>query len=178
MLLSAINAAAQSAVEDYSVYTEHPRLLLQARRLRLLKRERERQSPRWTHFETLMRGKAQMPEAAFAGALYAAIAGDAEAARTAIGTALRPGTDIRQVALTLDWCEATLTESQRAQLRSRLERSLKDPVTTFAGARDRGFAAIVLGDAPAIRQLTEGWWRATTAPALRSGLRSIEHADV
>ena len=45
-------AAGQSPDPAFSIYTEHPRLLLNARRLRLLKRERERTSPRWRQFET------------------------------------------------------------------------------------------------------------------------------
>ena len=37
--------------EDFQVYTEHPRLFLPSRRLKLLKRERERTSIRWQQFE-------------------------------------------------------------------------------------------------------------------------------
>ena len=52
----------QAADEDYRPYTEQPRLFLRAQRLRLLKRERDRQSMRWEQFNTLMAGKAQMAE--------------------------------------------------------------------------------------------------------------------
>lgn len=55
---------------DYQVYTEPPRLLLNQRRLRLLKRERERESLRWQQFDSLMRGKARMSEPGFALALW------------------------------------------------------------------------------------------------------------
>ena len=48
----------------------HPRLFLNARRLKLLPRERERQSLRWNQFHLLMAGKAPMPEPGFAQALY------------------------------------------------------------------------------------------------------------
>src|SRR3954463_10612936 len=58
-LLAAITLAAQDSAEDFKVYTEYPRLLLKQQRLRLLRRERERQSPRWTQLETLIKGKAQ-----------------------------------------------------------------------------------------------------------------------
>ena len=45
-LLAAVIATSAFG-EEYRVYTEHPRLLLRSQRLRLLKRERERQSMRW-----------------------------------------------------------------------------------------------------------------------------------
>ena len=57
------------AQEEYKVYAEPPRLLLKPQRLRLLRRERERESPRWQHLNTLISGKAQMPEPGFALAL-------------------------------------------------------------------------------------------------------------
>jgi len=41
---------------DYMVYTESPRIFLRERRLKMLKRERERQSMRWMQFEALMAG--------------------------------------------------------------------------------------------------------------------------
>ena len=61
--------------EDYRVYTDHPRLFLQPRRLRMLKREVERQSSRWRQFETMMTGKARMAEPGFALALYSQASG-------------------------------------------------------------------------------------------------------
>ena len=48
--------------DDFKIYTEHPRLLLNARRLRLLRRERERTSMRWEQFQTLVKGGVAMPE--------------------------------------------------------------------------------------------------------------------
>ena len=53
---------ASAAIEDFKVYTERPRLLLNQRRLKLLRRERDRQSLRWNQFELLMKGKAALPE--------------------------------------------------------------------------------------------------------------------
>jgi hypothetical protein len=58
--------AAQTTDDPVAVFTEHPRLFLRAQRLRLLKRERERASPRWQQFETLVAGGAPMPEPGFA----------------------------------------------------------------------------------------------------------------
>src|SRR5690349_18583609 len=84
--------------EDYRAYSEPPRLLLRPQRLRLLKRERERQSMRWEQFRTLMAGHAQMPEPGFAGALYHAVTGEADAAHQAI-TWAASASDVRQMAL-------------------------------------------------------------------------------
>ena len=53
-LLLALSAAGQTTDEDFHVYKDHPRLILTAQRLKLLRRERERQSPRWQQFDALM----------------------------------------------------------------------------------------------------------------------------
>jgi len=126
-----------------------------------------------------MKGKAAMPEQAFASALYSQVTEDAVHCRTAVDAAVRPATDLRQVALTYDWCEASLTDTQRTQLRTRLERALRDPAaSSFAAGRDRAFAAMVLSDAAALNQLINVWWRKNLAPALVSGNRRIDHADI
>src|SRR6266576_915967 len=65
--------AAQTTDDPVAVFTEHPRLFLRPQRLRLLKRERERASPRWQQFETLVAGNAPMPEPGFAWALYSQV---------------------------------------------------------------------------------------------------------
>src|SRR6266849_3152577 len=74
---------AQAVEDGLDIYTEHPRLFLRPQRLRLLQRERERRTTRWIQFETLMAGKALMPEMGFAQALYYVIGGDQEAGRQA-----------------------------------------------------------------------------------------------
>ena len=68
---------------DYAVYSDSPRILLRERRLRLLKRERERQSMRWQQFDALISGKARMEETGFAYALYGAVSGEPGACGTA-----------------------------------------------------------------------------------------------
>ncbi|MBC7928482.1 MAG: hypothetical protein H7039_22800, partial [Bryobacteraceae bacterium] len=164
--------------EEFKVYTEHPRLLLTSKRLRLLRRERERQSLRWIQFDTLMRGRAAMPEQPFSSALYSQVTEDATPCRNA-AAAVRPATDLRQVALVFDWCQGSLEEPLIQQLKLRLERSLKErPSGSFASARDRTFAALVLNDSPALNQIVNVWWRANVAKALREGSREITHADL
>ena len=51
-LVASLALQAQNpADEDFHVYRDAPRLLLTAQRLRLLQRERERQSVRWEQFD-------------------------------------------------------------------------------------------------------------------------------
>src|SRR5689334_5325659 len=105
--------AAQGGAEDsLDIYTEHPRLFLRPQRLKLLQRERERRTTRWIQFETLMAGKAPMPETGFAQALYYQIGHDEEAGRQAVRWALGPASDLRQLALVFDWCQGALSEAQ------------------------------------------------------------------
>src|SRR5437660_6216776 len=96
--LDAQEITAQNTQDEFRVYTEHPRLFLRPQRLRLLKRERERQSMRWKQFETLVLGGAQMPEPGFALALYYAVTGDAAFGKRAVDWALGTGADLRQLA--------------------------------------------------------------------------------
>lgn len=178
-LACCVAVAGQNSDADYKVYTEHPRLLLKAQRLRLLKRERERTSPRWVQFETLIRGKAQMPEPAFALALFYQVTAEEAVGKQAIQAALQPSTALRDVALAFDWCEALLSTSDRAALTKRLQQALAAPAAKDLGAaRDRAFAGLVLGDGRALRELVTNWWRGTTAPALVRGERQITHAEL
>src|ERR1051326_3399141 len=105
LLISALAAPSlrgQTVEESLDIYTEHPRLFLRPQRLRLLQRERDRRTTRWQQFETLMAGKAPMPETGFAQALYYQVSGDAEAGKQAVRWALGPASDLRQLALVFD----------------------------------------------------------------------------
>ena len=169
-------AAAIAQSPDYLAPGQHPSLLLTPARLRLLKRERERQSPRWRQFASLVAGKAAMPERAFADALYFQISGDQEAAQRAIAWAVGEGADLRQLALVFDWCQSALTERESAALAAKLEQALARPATAgVEEARNRAFAAIALaGTTPEVsqrelRRIVEVWWGRTVAPALAAG---------
>lgn len=63
-------ARAETSSEQYRVYTDAPRLFLRPQRLRLLRRERERQSIRWMQLNALVSGGAPMSEPGFAEALF------------------------------------------------------------------------------------------------------------
>ena len=87
-----------AAPDPVMVFTEHPRLFLRPQRLRLLKRERERQSPRWLQLEALVKGGAPLPEPGFAQALYYIVSGDRAVGRQAVSWALGPAAGLRQMA--------------------------------------------------------------------------------
>ena len=98
VLLGGQNPAAQDAPdEDFHVYRDALRLLLTPQRLRLLQRERERQSPRWEQLDALMSGGVAMPEPGFAWALYYQVTRQPNAAKQAIDWALKDGADRTQV---------------------------------------------------------------------------------
>src|SRR5262245_17598244 len=137
---------AQAVEDTLDIYTEHPRLFLRPQRLRLLKRERERRTTRWVQFETLMAGKAPMPEMGFAQALYYQVSGDEEAGKQAVRWALGPGTDLRQLALVFDWCQPALSEAQSKTLAAKMVKSIatSEREMGVSAMRDRALAAVVL----------------------------------
>jgi hypothetical protein len=161
---------------SYRVYTEQPRLLLRPQRLRLLKRERDRQSMRWEQFNTLIAGKAQMPEPGFASALFYAVTGDPAYGKLAIDWA-ESATDIRQVALVYDWCQDALTAAQGKALAAKLAKAASALAgkADLASLRDRAFAAIAIADIdPAastkvLRDIVQNAWRQREVPILRGG---------
>jgi hypothetical protein len=177
-------AAAQTPDEPVAVYTEHPRLFLRAQRIRLLKRERERASPRWQQFETLVVGGAPMPERGFAWALYFKVTGNAEFGRKAIVWALTPAADLRQQALVFDWCQDLLSEPQRRDLTARLAKGIMvtaDPA--IPAVRSRTLAAIALYDhvpetpQKALDAMVHQWWERRMVPSLRGGKSVVARDD-
>ena len=175
LAITCLTTTALAAVEDFKVYTERPRLLLNQRRLKLLRRERDRQSLRWNQFELLMKGKAAVPEQAFASALYGQILNEPAPCSTAFQAS--GSADARQIAIVLDWCTTFINEAQQQQLKSRLN-SKPLSTMTFAQARDRVFAAVELEDAASLQAIVEGWWRKSVAPALNDGSRVLETVDM
>ncbi|HWB85552.1 MAG TPA: hypothetical protein VG675_15515 [Bryobacteraceae bacterium] len=180
--LMAQSAPAPDAV---TVLTEHPRLLLRPARLRLLRRERERQTTRWQQLETLLAGNAPMPEPGFAQALYYQIAGNADAGRKAVAWALGPGKDLRQLALVFDWCQDLLSEAQSRTLAERLEQGMAQTAGdhSIPAVRSRVLAAVALFDhvprTPG-RELDHDihqWWAGQIVPQLAAGHDVIPRDD-
>jgi hypothetical protein len=180
-LLAAGALLAQTADEDFKIYTEHPRLLLKAQRLKLLRRERERRSQRWQQLEPLVLGKVQMPEPGFAAALVYQVNGEDQIGRQAITWALAPAaTDLRQLALVYDWCQPLLTEPEAKALRAKLQKGLDQTsrASDVATVRSRLFAAIAIEDEATLKSAVNIWWRKQTGPALKSGARTLTRPEV
>lgn len=187
MLLMAAAASIWAAGPDESFEPpgRHPALLLDARHLRLLRRERERGSPRWQQFESLIAGSAPMPEPGFALALYYQVAGDEAAGRRAVEWVLGDASDLRQLALVFDWCQPVMSEAQSAALARKLRSALDRPPGSsgIPEARSRVFAAIALSNrAPEVaeRELQHDvlkWYRGGVAAALVKGQDMIPRAD-
>lgn len=171
--------AAQTQEDSFDVYTEHPRLLLRPQRLRLLRREKERSSIRWQQFQTLVAGKAPMPEKGFAYALYYVVSGEKEFGREAVAWA-STSADLRQVALVLDWCNDLLSDAQSktltAKLRAAIERPARDK--SVAAVRSRAFAAIAVGEGKELERIVRGWWQGGIVPALKTGKDLIARDDL
>ena len=162
--------------EEYRVYTDHPRLILTAQRLRLLKRERERESQRWRQFDLLVKGGAALPEPGFALALYYAVADDNAAGKRAVEWALGQADDLRQLALVYDWCQPVLTAQQSSALAAKIRQLIqKRSGDSIAAHRDRILALIAAAGDPQhseeapLSEIVEKWWRAGFAPALAQG---------
>ena len=157
--------------EDYRVFAESPRLLLTKQRLRLLQRERDRQSMRWQQFDALVSGGAPMPEEGLAWALYYQVAKSQPAGRKAVEWALEEKhTDARQLSLIFDWCSPLLTESQADRIAAKLQKSLAAGVSgDVAKQNGRALAAIALADhlpdqgEAVLKGIVQHWWRAGVA---------------
>jgi len=172
---------AQTATdEDFHVYTDSPRLLLTKQRLRLVQRERDRQSMRWQQFDTLMSGGAPMPEPGFAWALFYKAARDEAAGRKAIEWALGDNSDLRQLALVFDWCGPLMTKAQSDRLGAKIERALAaPPPADVRGNSARALAAIAIADRlpdhgeAVLKSLVEQWWRGIMVKRLLAGEPAI-----
>ncbi len=169
-------AAVAQTTEEYRVYNDHPRLFLTAQRLRLLKRERDRDSMRWRQYSLLVQAAAEMPEPGFALALDYAVTGDDSFGKRAVDWAVGPGTDLRQLALVYDWCQAVLHPAQSKALVAKIRRLMEQRrPASLPARRDRVLAAIAIadlnqhGEEPVLRETFEDWWQGQLAPTLADG---------
>jgi hypothetical protein len=177
-------SAPETEKEPVAVFAEHPRLFLRPARLRLLRRERERSSPRWQQLEALVRGGAPLPEPGFSKALYFQIAQDPAVGRQAVDWALKEGQDLRQLSIVFDWCRDLMSEDQSRSLAAKIAGKLAAPPdNSVAGTRSRALAAIALYDhVPDVPQrelerVVRQWWEAGIAAALNSGRDAISDND-
>ena len=176
LLLAAQGFAQTSAKDPVVVSAEHPRLFLRPQRLRLLKRERERESIRWKQFQTLVEGNAEFPEPGFANALYFAIAGDDAAGKRAIAWALGAA-DLRQMAIVFDWCLPAMSKEQQQSLATRIQKRIADTAAddSIPAVRSRMLAAIALfdevpqGPQQELERDVRSWWLGKMVPAFKAG---------
>jgi hypothetical protein len=111
LLLSICISPATARASD-----EPPQLLLTPKRLKRLQRDRERQTARWINFENRVNSVSDSPERGFELALYYAVTRDETRGKEAIQWALGHKCATRQVALTLDWCAALVSDDERQKL--------------------------------------------------------------
>ena len=188
VLLSLVSAgllgAQIPADEDFHIYRDAPRLILTAQRLRLVQRERERQSPRWEQFDALISGGAPMAEPGFAWALHYQVTRQAASAKSAIDWALKdvatPDAGVlRQLALVFDWCGPAMTEAQSASLAAKIQRGIATPGNDVRTQSARVLAAIALADRlpdqgdAALREVIQKWWRGQIVPQLAAGRAAL-----
>jgi len=180
----ALCLSAQNDEDEFRVYADHPRLILTAQRLRLLKRERERESPRWRQFETLLKGTASLPEPGFALALYYAVTADDAAAKRAVEWALGPANDLRQIALVYDWCQPVFTPEQSAALAAKIRGlAQKRTADSVPVQRDKVLAWIAIADdakhseEQPLQELVRQW-RMEYAPSLEAGSAALLLPDL
>jgi hypothetical protein len=194
LLLLALSAPASpqdtgdsGKVTELAVYTEHPRLFLRPPRLKLLRRETQRQSLGWEQFQALIGAKASMPEPAFSSALFYQSGGDRETGRRAVEWALNAkNTDLRQLAIVYDWCQELLSEAENRALATRLQKAIAAaPLPRNMGnARDLLLAGIVVADqAPAeskavIAAVLQKYWPANVVKPLSQGKLPFPRSDV
>jgi hypothetical protein len=162
--------------EDYHVFTDAPRLLLTKQRLRLLQRERDRQSMRWEQFNLLISGGAPMPEQGIAWALYYQVAKNQPTGRKAVDWAIDDkNTDMRSLALIFDWCGPLMTKAQADRIAAKLEKGLAAGVSGDVRKQDgRALAAIALADRlpdqgdAVLKGIVQQWWRAGIVKNIRA----------
>lgn len=192
----AASAPGQSpADEDYHVYTDSPRLLLTKQRLRLLQRERDRQSVRWQQFDSLISGGVPMPEPGIARALYYQVTKDPAAGKQAVEWALGADSqkDLRQLAIVFDWCGPVMTKAQADKLAEKIERGLGigagstgsaavspsnpaiEPAADIVQQNARALAAVAIADRlpdhgnAILGALIQQWWRGVVAKRIAKG---------
>jgi hypothetical protein len=141
ILLAAACLALPVAAQSFE---SSPSLLLNGQRLRRLKRDRERQTVRWTNFENRVNSVADSPERGFELALYYLITSDQARGKQAVAWASAHPCDRRQVALVRDWVgkssEQSLTDGANP-----LHPCNSDRPVTAMSLRDDAFSALAGG---------------------------------
>lgn len=190
--LALLAPMAAECQQNYRVDTPHPRLWLNARRLRLLKRERQRSSERWQELQSLIESGQTLPEEPLILALQYAVEDKQEAGGQAASWAVkRTGessvadpVELRALAIVLDWCYPLFSEEDRAKILTRVSRAAR---SLLAQSGMQPFASLTLaaiasaGDWPdAERTLAalQKKWKAEILPNAGAGALDAPSARV
>jgi len=183
--LAAFRGFAQNRPESFKIYSESPRLFLRPARLKLLRRERERQSLRWEQFETLWSGNAPFVEPGWSAALrYQITQDEATGKRAIVWAAGAQATDVRQIALVSDWCAPLLSPAEQNRIAAKLQRAATGaPPKSLNDARNKVFAAVAISESQpdtsekAIREFFDNYWLGSFIPSLRDARARVTNAD-
>jgi hypothetical protein len=182
ILASALSLSAQNPADDddFHVYRDAPRIFLTQDRLRLLLRERERQSLRWGAVSRADVRWRRYGRTGFAAALYYRVAREDAFGRKAVDWALADSaTDLRQLALVFDWCGPVQHQAQADRLAAKIQRGMAAPGTDVRRQSARVLAAIALADRlpdqgdAMLREVVQKWWRGQIVPQLEAGKPAI-----
>ena len=172
---------------NYKVYTSHPRLWLEEKRLSRLRKDVERQSDRWQTLRRLIDQNATFPEEPLVLALRYQAAGAEISGRHAIDWALTKTADgrtfstaanIRLGAIVFDWCHRLLDDKERRRLATQLGEAARVLTQrerlSLAEARGAVMALVaVAGDweasARVSQTLMDRHWMATVLGPVRRG---------
>ena len=185
LLAAAVCVPAAFPQAEYRVYTDRPRLFLDAGRLSRLQREIERNSLRWQTLAELAASGASFPEKPLLDALLYRLQGDERARQSALAWSRAPAAqgidnaaELRRAALVYDWLHDASDPQEQQALRNALARAL-ETLLPQAGLdvgliRSGLLAAIALagdweGSERALAQLLGVHWKADVEEPLARG---------
>ena len=170
---------------QYRVYQEHPRLFLESGRLERLRKDVQRQTPRWQSLQSLAEAGAPFPEQPLVDALLFQVEGSERSGRAAVAwmrqlAASRIGdaSDLRLAAIVYDWCHGLFDDAGRAAARAAIveavETALPQAGLDVGLVRAGILASIALagdwdGSEPALAALLETHWKREIGPQIETG---------
>ena len=170
---------------EYRVYNDHPRIWLDESRLLRVRRDAERNTPRWVRLRELLAQPGRLREPALAGALAYQAGGNEAFGRTAVEWALAAAErnfseagDLRQGSLVFDWCQPLLNEDERAKIAAGLAAAIAAEVnaseSNLLRTRDALLAAIAVsgtwpGAEEATGKLLNQHWKTRLVPQMEAG---------
>jgi hypothetical protein len=179
---------------DFRVYIDHPRLFLDADRLRRLERDAQRETGRWMRLKELLEAGAPLEDKPATQALMWRLVHDEQAGRAAVDWAAQaaanafagPG-ELREGALVFDWTQDLLDETGKAAIVGGLAAGVQN-ATALAGGdvesvRAGAMAAIALaghweGSEPALATLLTQQWEREILPLLEAGELTDKGAEL